>query len=142
MLGTLAQSVLNLVWYVNFWSHSMQRSQALLRHAGRSGYTLVEIMIVVTLIGLLTMMAMPHYRRVRDYSQQNVCISNLRVISTAKAQFAIEGRRQNGDPVLEVDINPYMRKPFADLVEPAGFAYQIQSVGLDATCTLGAPHEL
>jgi len=62
----------------------------------KKGFTLVEIMIVVAIIGLLAAIAIPSFMKARTTSQQNACINNLRQIESAKDQFAIEQGRTNG----------------------------------------------
>ncbi len=62
----------------------------------KKGFTLVEIMIVVAIIGLLAAIAIPSFMKARTTSQMNACINNLRQIESAKDQYSIEAGRTNG----------------------------------------------
>jgi len=62
----------------------------------KKGFTLVEIMIVVAIIGLLAAIAIPSFMKARTTSQKNACINNLRQIESAKDQYSIEAGRTNG----------------------------------------------
>jgi len=56
----------------------------------RNGFTLVEIMIVVVIIGLLAAMAIPAFQRVRSSSQDRAVLNNLRQLSSAADQYYLE----------------------------------------------------
>jgi prepilin-type N-terminal cleavage/methylation domain-containing protein len=78
------------------------------KHIRKSGFTLVEIMIVVAIIGLLAAIAIPNFVRARTTAQQNACINNLRQIDGAKQQWALETKADaTATPVLS-NIQPYL----------------------------------
>ena len=56
----------------------------------KSGFTLVEIMIVVAIIGLLAAIAIPNFVKARSNAQQKACIANLKQIDGAVQQWALE----------------------------------------------------
>ena len=60
------------------------------------GFTLVEIMVTVAIIGLLAAMAIPGFARARENSQLNAIISNIRIIEGAKDGWALENKKGGG----------------------------------------------
>src|SRR5947208_1093120 len=64
-----------------------------IRTSRKSGFTLVEIMIVVAIIGLLAAIAIPNFVKARTTSQMNACINNLRQVDGAIQQWALENKK-------------------------------------------------
>src|SRR5256885_11744211 len=75
-----------------------------------SGFTLVEIMIVVAIIGLLAAIAIPNFIKARTTSQMNACINNLRQIDGAEQQWALETKQAAAAVPTYNDVSGYMRK--------------------------------
>src|SRR6266404_4339254 len=75
----------------------------------KSGFTLVEIMIVVAIIGLLAAIAIPNFIKARTTSQQNACINNLRQIDGAVQQWALENKKDAAAKVAFSDISAYLK---------------------------------
>jgi prepilin-type N-terminal cleavage/methylation domain-containing protein len=76
----------------------------------RTGFTLVEIMIVVAIIALLAAIAVPGFLRSRKRSQASRIINDLRLIDSAVDQYAIETSKKTGDPVAVTDWTNYLKK--------------------------------
>jgi len=100
----------------------------------KSGFTILEIMIVVTIIGFVCGMCIPAFMKSRATAQATDCINNLRLISGAKDQWAVENFANNGDPVDSSQVAPFFKRGFPSC--PASGDYQVNNVGDDPTCNI------
>jgi prepilin-type N-terminal cleavage/methylation domain-containing protein len=110
----------------------------------KAGFTLVEIMIVVAIIGLLAAIAIPNFVRARTTAQMNACINNLRQIDGAKQQWALENKAASTSTPVQSNIQPYLGRGSAGTVPscPADStltfttSYNIQNLNTAPTCNI------
>ena len=106
------------------------------KNINRKGFTLVEIMIVVLIIGILMAIAVPNFIQARQTSRRNSCIANLKQIDSAKEQFAMENKLDTGATVAWTDlVTTYMK---SQPTCPGGGTYTIAVVGTNPSCSLAA----
>lgn len=80
-----------------------------LNRNGTRGFTLVEIMIVVAIIGLLAAIAIPNFVNARNTAQAKACVSNMKQIDGAIDLFALENNKADGDAVSANDVKSYIK---------------------------------
>src|ERR1051325_5346726 len=97
----------------------------------QKGFTMIEIMIVVLLLGLLAAIAIPNFIRSRTSAQTNVCINNLRSIDYATQQWALEEKQPSKATVHFSDISSYLK---SSVTCPAGGTTFADSYSLSIVC--------
>ena len=103
------------------------------------GFTLVEIMIVVAIIGILISIAVPSFLRARENARGRACQENLAKIDGSKEQWALENNQSNGATVAWSDLVQSNRTGYlrATPICPSSGTYTIAVVGSDPTCSIG-----
>jgi prepilin-type N-terminal cleavage/methylation domain-containing protein len=100
------------------------------------GFTLIEIMIVVAIIGVLLAIAVPSWVKTRERAQRDICIENLLQLETAKQLWALETGKSTGmEPGDEDLVGPQLYLKVFPLC-PAGGDYDINPIGELAECSV------
>ena len=98
-----------------------------------AGFTLVEIMIVVLIIGILLAIAIPNFVKARETSRAKSCVANLKQIDSAKQQYMMDKNISTYAGVMTDLVGTYIRTAPTC---PAGGTYTVNSEVVSPTCSL------
>jgi prepilin-type N-terminal cleavage/methylation domain-containing protein len=110
----------------------------------KKGFTLVEIMIVVAIIGLLAGIAIPNFIKARETARKNACVNNLRLIDSAIQQWALEENKNSTDQVSVDKLTTYLNRGGTGAINgtgpgavkcPSGGTYTVTTVDARPTCS-------
>src|SRR5437588_2291982 len=112
----------------------MKSMMSRLLRRSRRGFTLVEIMIVVLIIGILLAIAVPNFIKARETSRAKACVANLKDIESAKEQWAMDNRAATNATPAMTDLTPtYIRSTPAC---PSGGNYTLGDMSTRPTCDI------
>ena len=101
-----------------------------------AGFTLIELMIVVGIIGMLAAIAIPNYAKAREEARKTSCITNIQRIDGAIQAWAMAMKKDADAPVTYGDISGYLRNTVTCPSGGTSFAdsYALTVVDAKPTC--------
>lgn len=100
------------------------------RTKNQKGFTIMELMIVIVIIGILIAIAVPAYNSFRTRAQTRACQSNMRTMVAAAAMYFAD---TDTDATSTADLTPYLDNAAA-ITCPSGGTYTV--AGTHITCTI------
>ena len=99
----------------------------------RRGFTLVEIMIVVLIIGILLAIAIPNFVRARNTSRGKACQANLKQIDSATEQYLMDNRTTTYPALTALTPSYIKTTPLC----PSGGTYTMGTASANPSCSVG-----
>ena len=100
------------------------------------GFTLVEIMIVVLIMGIIMAIAVPSFIQARESGRKSSCLLNLKQTSGAKEQWAMDNKKSNGDTVAFTDLVGSTLYLKSTPICPASGTYTVNPIGTEPSCSV------
>jgi prepilin-type N-terminal cleavage/methylation domain-containing protein len=101
----------------------------------RNGFTLVEIMVVVAIIGLLMSVATLGINHAVKHAKEQTCLMNIESIEQAKQLWMLENRKGDNDVATEDDLKGLLKNNTFPTC-PSGGTYTINAINSRATCSV------
>lgn len=106
----------------------------------KKGFTLIEIMLVVSIIALLASLSIPSIKKARRSSRTGACINNLRMLEDAKEQASMEFNLNEGMACATTMLDQFIRQTTTGVICPADptksfdTSYTIEPIGSKPLC--------
>ena len=105
-----------------------------MKRSRSAGFTLVEIMVVVAIIGLLMSVATVGISHAVKTAQKQTCAMNIEAIEGSKQMWMLENKKGDNDTATEDDLKPILKNGVFPTC-PAGGTYTINNNATRATCS-------